>query len=455
MKSIITLLAAVALLSPGCANDDDRPVKSPIGPETDFYGVVADNHGRPLQGVVVSDGYSCTATDENGVYQLTGCEHSYQIYVSVPAEYEIPLGEGLPRFWQQIAAGRKRYDFTLTPLAGGKESAFNLFCVADPQCQNNSHIARFENETVPDIAGQAAASDLPCYGITLGDIGYNTANTDYTNAVFPLMKRAMQAQKTGLPLFQLMGNHDYEVISVSKEEYTDAHDIAAQRNFEYAFGPINYSFDRGDVHIVAMDDMIFRNHDDYALGFRDDQVAWLAADLSFVPKEKMVILCTHMPLRDGTAQNVQAVLDLLEGYAEVHVMTGHTHYAENLIYADRHPGIYEHVHGAVCGAWWQSTINTDGTPNGYAVYRIEGPSIASWKYKGTGLDIGCQIRLYRAGDLFMEGYTPNYRFSYAEEGQIVANVWNADETWKIEVYENGVRTGEMEPFGDDATKRDA
>ena len=129
MKSIITLLAAVALLSPGCANDDDRPVKSPIDPETDFYGVVADNHGRPLQGVVVSDGYSCTATDENGVYQLTGCEHSYQIYVSVPAEYEIPLGEGLPRFWQQIAAGRKRYDFTLTPLAGGKESAFNLFCV--------------------------------------------------------------------------------------------------------------------------------------------------------------------------------------------------------------------------------------------------------------------------------------------------------------------------------------
>ena len=125
-------------------------------PVISMYGVVADNHGRPLQGVVVSDGYSCTATDENGVYQLTGCEHSYQIYVSVPAEYEIPLGEGLPRFWQQIAAGRKRYDFTLTPLAGGKESAFNLFCVADPQCQNNSHIARFENETVPDIAGQAA-----------------------------------------------------------------------------------------------------------------------------------------------------------------------------------------------------------------------------------------------------------------------------------------------------------
>ena len=255
----------------------------------------------------------------------------------------------LPRFFARLQAGTARYDFTLEALAA-PEKRFDLICIGDPQINEASHAVRFKEEAGREIREYAASAGVPCYGITLGDIGYNPANTDYTNAVFPLMKRALQAQKTGLPLFQLMGNHDYEVISVSKEEYTDAHDIAAQRNFEYAFGPINYSFDRGDVHIVAMDDMIFRNHDDYALGFRDDQVAWLAADLSVVPKEMMVILCTHMPLRDGTAQNVQAVLDLLEGYAEVHVMTGHTHYAENLIYADRHPGIYEHVHGAVCGA---------------------------------------------------------------------------------------------------------
>ena len=41
-------------------------------------------------------------------------------------------------------------------------------------------------------------------------------------------------------------------------------------------------------------------------------------------------------------------------------MSLHTHYAENNTY-DSH---YEHVHGAACGAWWHSTINTDGTPNG-------------------------------------------------------------------------------------------
>lgn len=68
----------------------------------------------------------------------------------------------------------------------------------------------------------------------------------------------MQTDKVGLPLFQVMGNHDNKVIAVSKDNYTVAHDIAAQRNFEYIFGPVNYSFDRGNVHIIAMDNIISR-----------------------------------------------------------------------------------------------------------------------------------------------------------------------------------------------------
>ena len=105
----------------------------------------------------------------------------------------------------------------------------------------------------------------------------------------------------------------------------------------------------------------------------------------------------------------------------------------------------------MCGAWWHSTINTDGTPNGYAVYRVKGA--IDRQIQRHGLRHRHQIRLYRGSDISWKGYTPNYQF--LGDDQIVANVWNADETWKIEVYENGVRTGEMEPFGDDATKRDA
>lgn len=107
MKRYIFIIAALtALIFSGCSNDDDRPVKTPIDPLTDIYGVVTDNQGNRLQGIVVSDGYTCTATDENGVYQLTAGEFSYHVYLSIPAAYEVPVSEGLPCFWQKLTEGR-------------------------------------------------------------------------------------------------------------------------------------------------------------------------------------------------------------------------------------------------------------------------------------------------------------------------------------------------------------
>jgi len=41
MKRYIFIIAALtALIFTGCSNDDDRPVKTPIDPLTDIYGVV-------------------------------------------------------------------------------------------------------------------------------------------------------------------------------------------------------------------------------------------------------------------------------------------------------------------------------------------------------------------------------------------------------------------------------
>lgn len=451
MKRYIAILAVSCVLAfTGCSDsDDEAPVKTPIDETTDIYGVVTDTDGRLLQGVVVSDGFSCTATDQNGVYQLTRNENAYHVFLSIPEAYEVPIRNNGPCFWQQLEGKQKRYDFTLRPLTGGAETDFRLFCIADPQCQTTTHIGRFMNETIPDIAAQVAASTVPCYGITLGDVIWNNATTDVIN-LMPRMKLAMSPENVGgMPIFQVIGNHDNAVISVKKDDYTVEHDIAAQRFFEYKFGPINYSFNRGKVHIIGMDDIIFPNHNDYSCGFRDDQVEWLRQDLSHVSKDKIVILCVHIPLRNSASnKNVQTVLSMLEEFAEVHVMSGHTHYAENDVYES----YYEHVHGAACGAWWLSTINTDGTPNGYAIYDIEGTSLTDWKYKGTGLDEDYQIRLYRADAVF----PGNYKFYYTGSDQIVANIWNADTVnWTIEVFENGALTGEMQPFETGHDRRDA
>ncbi len=446
--SLILFFPLVFLAS--CQKDSLPDIKTPIAETTDFYGVVTDTEGNYMPGVVVSDGYSCSVTDENGVYQLTANEFSYQVYVSIPSDCKVTLKNGYPDFWKKIENGVARYDFTLEKLQAPEE-VFDLVCIADPQCQTTSNVSRFTSETVPDLLEYASGSDVPKYGVVLGDIGWNTANTDYTNGVFPLMKIAMKYENTGIPMFLAIGNHDNKVIEVSKANYTVAHDIAAQRNFEYAFGPVNYSFNRGQAHIVVMDDIIFPNHDDYYLGFRDDQVEWLRQDLATVPKDMMLILCVHIPLRANTGNNVDKVIGLIEGYADVHVMSGHTHYAEN----NEYDGHYEHVHGAACGAWWRTVINADGTPNGYSVYRVDGAAFDNWYYKAVGFDEDYQIRLYRGNLKYMEGYAKQYEFYYKGEGDIIANIWNADSNWKVEVYEDGICTGEMEAYGSGATKRDA
>ncbi len=51
-----------------------------------------------------------------------------------------------------------------------------------------------------------------------------------------------------------------------------------------------------------------------------------------------------------------------------HLISGHTHENEHVFEG----GIHEHIHGAVCGAWWSGPICYDGTPNGYGVYEIKG-----------------------------------------------------------------------------------
>lgn len=53
-------------------------------------GTVSDTAGKPLQGVVVTDGYNFTQTNERGEYSLdSNLDKSRFVYLSVPGDYEI------------------------------------------------------------------------------------------------------------------------------------------------------------------------------------------------------------------------------------------------------------------------------------------------------------------------------------------------------------------------------
>ncbi len=447
---------------------------SPLVVEEDafiiFYptvkGYVKDTSGNPISGVAVSDGFSVTATDTNGYYEIDNVSKDTRyIYISLPAEYKVPTNEfGQPCFYKSYPEGGDRYDFTLTPLEGGKEKKFALFTFADPQVSKASALSRLNTEAIPAIYNHGKALEaegIHCYGITLGDIISNS-DSNNTGPMRDDMRDAFSITKTGMPVFQVMGNHDNTFCNSNLPLFVDERnshfELKAQREHEEMFGPVNYSFNRGDVHIIGMRDIVYNkatSGSGYSTGFLASQYEWLKQDLALVPKDKMVVLCVHIQLFNGTSNYTQEVLSLLDQYKEAHILSGHIHRQqlyEPSVRGSSHK-VYEHNTNAVCGSWWSANISGDGTPNGYNVFIGEGNTFSDWYYMGFNEGMNTrshQMRLYRGNAVTggavegtntygIKGY---YAFNFADD-VLLANVYNADSKWKIEVYEDEVYSGDM------------
>ena len=440
--------------TPDAPDTPDTPapeLKTPIEAGNDLYGIVIDNAGTPVEGVVVSDGFTCVASDENGVYQMARNKDAYHVFYRIPADRPVQMANGAPCFWKKLSKDQQRYDFSI----GAKqavETQFTLFCLADPQTNDATELGRFADESVPDIKKHVTACTPPVYGITLGDIVSNNSKEYVTPTIMPQIARLMRQDQIGMPLFQVMGNHD-NATKPKISEGSSTYDLAARRDFEDQFGPCDYSFERGNAHIIGMDNILLskpeHNPSNYELGFSEDQIEWLRQDLSFVSEDKLIIFCVHAPMYKVLADQQSKVIGMLQEFPNVHIMSGHSH--RNLNYthvaADPEYSIYEHNHGAVCGAHWKSTICAEGTPNGYGVFVINGTDFSNWYYKPTRYDKTFQIRMYRADTRF--AYNGIQRFFYHNADQIVANIWNSDEGWTVDVYENGKKTGQMSRFAAD------
>ncbi len=409
--------------------------------QTKISGTVRDDSGKPVAGVVVSDGFSCVESDAAGCYTLDVAPDAYHIFYSVPASYKVNVKDGHPDFYSVFDRSVGKYDFTLTPLAGGVESKFKLICVADPQSQCEFHLKRLQRESIPDIRAYVDAQSLPCYGVTLGDLVYTEGKY---NAVplMPKVREALSSENTHLLFFQTMGNHDCACPPIETGEEGRELNLTYQREFEKVFGPVNYSWNRGDAHIVSMKNIEYlsaKKAHPYRPAFSKEQFEWLCQDLKYVPRNKMVILCVHIGMYERQNPYLEEVRALLAEFKESHLMVGHTHFMNNKI---NKKGTYEHVHAALSGAYWWSCTNGDGVPNGYTIYDVDGAHISNWQYKGVGHDIDYQIRMYR-GDAEFGGEYETFKYPYSHD-TILANVFMADENWKVQLFENGVLTGDME-----------
>jgi hypothetical protein len=387
-----------------------------------------------ISGVPVTDGVTVTQTDADGQFRFSASSRQPFVYLSVPAGYRLPTHDtGTARFYRPLDAAADPTDltFNLRPLRHDDERHAFLF-LADPQTQTEAEMETFRAETVPDVqATVQGMEDRPVFGVGGGDLVFDDLS------LFPGYEAAVRAM--GVPFVQVVGNHDLNFDAPA--------DPGSTATFRRHFGPEYYSFDRGAVHYVVLDDVYWpgsdgfgRETDDY-LGHLDaQQLRWLEQDLSLVEEGRPVVVFTHIPPLStayerrgepspsvrGMIGNRQALYRLLDPF-DAHIVTGHVHENEHRYAA----GPHEHVVGTTCGAWWTGPVCYDGTPRGYAVYEVSGTSIR-WRYKSTGRDADHQMRLYPAG---ADPEAPD---------QFLANVWDADDAWTVVWYEDGVRTGAMD-----------
>lgn len=473
------------------------PVKPVIPPSVDpsagatVFGAVRDDKGAPVPGAVVSDGYICTQTGEDGTYALKSALKDVTfVWVCAPSGYTAPHTNGLPRFFQRLDALKPNsdgiydsVDFELLKMAD--PDRFTVFMVADPQPRVSSagydKIGYHSLDCVSDMfrdLQEAAASraDHHVTGIVLGDVCHNDCNlfSTYTGKM----------KNIGFPLYHVIGNHDHNL--------KVAGDVQSGKYFESVFGPTNYSFNLGDCHFIIIDNMMAKSGSrdtnsgaNLCSAIRDDIYQWMVNDLSFVDRSKTIMLCSHGPMFhtmgggyqtrgkftfDGkTITNHYADVDtLIAKYPKVHAWAGHIHRTYNHVDKLR-PRVETHTLVRVCGQLWTNEWEDGGTPRGYTVVDCEGGKL-SWKFHANKYQSGtCQLSrkpsyTYRDWDYVggvakfrsdssreldesyqMHIYAPG---SYADgDNLIYANVFLWDELWDTPTFTVNGSTTSMTRMG--------
>ena len=431
--------SAVNVKTGGSATNDAAEVLSSLPAGANVIGKVLSSDGKPQEGIVVTDGRKCVKTGSDGSYSLqSDLAEARFIYLSLPAGAVIPGSVANPVPFKRVPRYAKaiRADFTLD--LGEPAKDYTVMMIADPQVRPygvDNSMEAWNDVVAPDAEAFRASCTGPVYSINLGDLVYNFmyAWDDYMDV----------AGKIKCPTFNVIGNHDYDQQNLFETEQGNVY-------FETYVGPEHYSFNLGDIHFVVMNTILYDRKDSkdkYHYGLDDRTLAWLEADLSYVPKDRIIMTCTHHnPFKTPNSSphgshnayslHYKDYLALLSQYKEVYAWNGHNH--ENFYYNYKGK---KTPHGApniqcisvarATGALrFNAPIAALGEPQGYMVMNVHGESI-DWYYKSVGQGKDYQMRVYspsRTGD-----------------GTVKVNIWNWSEGWSTpEWSENGVKVADME-----------
>lgn len=430
-----------------------------ISDESTHFGLVSDaSTGKALSGIPVTDGYSYTTTDDNGVYQFVANELCRAVYLSIPAEYEIPVSEddGEPAFWK-TAKGRN--DFVLTP----REKDWNEFSIlAISDVHFYTRETQFEQleqkpyveKVLPDINSYISGYDN-VIAINTGD---NISN--WTKSMSVAREEFAKIKKGGVtvPMFNAIGNHDFSNDPACNSTYECSQD------YFNVFGPTEYSINIGKAHIVFLNNIIYDGHQDGGYGksmlckygVTDEVYAWLEADLNTVAdkQDKILIMCMHAPIFNLSHQNFDKVRSLLKTFGESHIISGHNHNNVRREYSNSWNGLADRTseeHNLLpLSSYWLNDYANDGAPNGYHLLKISCNHMSEQYFKAIGKsENDSQFRIYDGSEVYHEPvYDTTYGLYDAEDGKLYfdwtttfdeGESFDASKCFIVRVFDAGTR----------------
>lgn len=405
-----------------------------------------DGREKGIAGVVVSNGRDVTTTGKDGVYTLPVYDNM-TITASQPAGYQVPVDEhNIAQFsYNHLPAGtpgKLRFGGIAPtgpvpsavnfPMVKSKASAAtkqSCITAGDLQTYSGREIAYATLGGLKDMSDRGKLD--ACGVLFLGDV----AGDDL--GLYPQMKQAMKLIDG--PIRFLPGNHDLDFDATDPDH---SHDT-----FRAQMGPEYFSYNVGDTHVIALNDVKYPcdtkvdnvggrlgkqctdpKNPQYNGRLDDNQLTWLKADIAATPKDKLIVIASHIPFltyADMTSpvhqlDQVKEVYSWLEGRKVVHT-SGHTHSIENLKKGDSYGpwkkvmGVdalpFPHiVAGAISGDWYSGDLNEEGVP--MAFQRDGGrPGLLTLDIDGTEFKERFTVRGAKEGEKQMNVglNTPTYR----------------------------------------------
>ena len=450
-----------------------------------IYGVV-ECDGKPLEGVVVSDGYSVVKTDKRGVYNITSQKRNGTVFISIPRGYEA-VTEGsdvVPQFWAHLSAEPQtpeRHDFTLKAVDNDRHI---IVAVADIHIANHHNdLANFRDVFLPGLKAdleQYRKQGLPIYTLCLGDSTHELYWYDYLYEIKDFRQTLAQI---GYPtqFFNTMGNHDNDGATPCGENT----DFEATAKYRQAFGPTYYSFNIGKVHYIMLDDIHYINSPggkkgkglagarNYTVDISTEQMAWLAKDLATIEdKSTPIVIGIHAPIyryKNGMNGKINLAVPeergkeltaLLKPFSSVQLLSGHAHrnratYGSDDASQPDIANIIEHNITSVAGSLWYSSgfggpmLSSLGEPAGCKIFTVDNKEF-EWYFKPSQFTAQEQFRCFDMNSVrdyfatngevrvFLDHFPARTDYAkWEKDNSVMVHVWDWASDWKISITENG------------------